>query len=102
MTAGPSAGPGSADPPFRTPASICFNEANDVFVPGLIAGTPASLVLSCASAEPIMPSWAAAKVTAVVAKKRRRWWSIESGNFLMMRIGEFRWFQGLLGVRLGA
>src|SRR5437016_791481 len=35
MTAGPSLGPASAYPTFRTPASICFSEPKDVFVPGL-------------------------------------------------------------------
>ena len=29
-------GPASAYPILRTPASICFSEPNDVFVPGLI------------------------------------------------------------------
>ena len=38
MTAGPLAGPASAYPTFRTPASICFSGANEVFVPGLIVG----------------------------------------------------------------
>ena len=36
MTGGPLAGPASAYPTFRRPASICFSEPNDVFVPGLI------------------------------------------------------------------
>jgi len=30
---------------FRTPASICFRAPNDVFVPGLILGRSAALVL---------------------------------------------------------
>ena len=38
----------------RTPASICFTEANDVFVPGLIAGS--FVLLGCAFTEPIIPS----------------------------------------------
>src|SRR5438309_1053719 len=44
-------------------SSICLSEANEVFVPGLIAGTRAGLG-DCAAAEPIMPSWAAARVIA--------------------------------------
>ncbi len=35
---GPLAGPASAYPTLSRPASICFIEAKDVFVPGLIAG----------------------------------------------------------------
>jgi hypothetical protein len=31
---GPAAGPASTYPTFRRPASICFSEVNDVFVPG--------------------------------------------------------------------
>ncbi len=70
MTGGPLAGPASAYPTFRTPASICFSEAKDVFVPRLILGRSAAFVLlGCASAERIMPSWAAAMVRAVVPKK---------------------------------
>jgi hypothetical protein len=42
-------------PTFRTPASICFSEANDVFVPSLIVVASAGVILrNCASAEPIM------------------------------------------------
>src|SRR5690349_15995270 len=36
MTAGPSVGPASAYPTFRTPALICFSEPKDVFVTLLI------------------------------------------------------------------
>ena len=39
MTGGPSAGPASAYEMFRTPASICFSGPNDVWAPGLIAGS---------------------------------------------------------------
>jgi hypothetical protein len=52
---------------LRTPASICFSETNDVFVPGFNAGTLAALaLLECATAEPIMPSWPAAMAMAAV------------------------------------
>src|SRR6266852_2247727 len=36
MTAGPSVGPASSYPIFRTPALICFSKPKDVFVPLLI------------------------------------------------------------------
>src|SRR4051794_1829786 len=73
MTAGPLVGPASAYPTFRTPASICFREPNDGFVPGLIEGRPAGFVLrDRASAEPIKPSSADAKVMAAMPKKWRR------------------------------
>src|SRR5919106_1604000 len=79
MTAGPSVGPASAYPTFRTPASICFSEPNDVFVPGLIVVASAGVVLlDCASAELIRTSSAAAMVMTAVAKKRRRSWLISS------------------------
>ena len=42
MTGSPLAGPASAYPTLSTPASICLIAPNDVFVPGLIAGTFAS------------------------------------------------------------
>src|SRR5262249_29322707 len=75
MTAGPSAGPSSAYPTLRRPASICFKERNDVFVPGLIAGSCADLVVfCCAPAEPMMPSCAAAMLVAAAPRKRRRSW----------------------------
>src|SRR5262245_7828457 len=75
MTAGPSAGPSSAYPTLRRPASICFKERNDVFVPGLIAGSCAGLVVfCCAPAEPMMPSCAAAMLVAAAPRKRRRSW----------------------------
>src|SRR6202162_1206197 len=74
MTGGPLAGPASAYPTFRTPASICFNELNDVFVPGLIG----FILVDCASAEPIMSSSAAAMVRTAVPKRRRRSWLISS------------------------
>src|ERR1700685_265096 len=74
MTTGPLAGPASAYPTFRAPASICFREANEVFVPGLIAGSLVSP--GWAPAEPTMLNWAAAMVTAAAPKRRRREWSI--------------------------
>src|SRR5712691_11994156 len=45
MTAGPSLGPASAYPTFRTPASICFSGPKDVFVPGFIVVASAGFVL---------------------------------------------------------
>jgi hypothetical protein len=38
MTGGPVAGPASAYPIFRTPASICFSAPNDVFAPAPAGG----------------------------------------------------------------
>src|SRR6266550_803739 len=35
-TTGPSVGPASAYPTFRTPASTCFSELNDVFGPDFL------------------------------------------------------------------
>src|SRR4030095_915903 len=67
MTTGPLAGPASAYPTLRTPASFCLSGAKDVFVPGLTAGTSAGFMFDCAAAEPIMPNWAAASVMAAVA-----------------------------------
>src|SRR5262245_23875273 len=74
MTTRPSAGPTSAYPTFRTPASICFSTPNDVFVPGISGGTVAGFVmLDCARADP-MPRWAAAKAVIApdAARKPRR------------------------------
>src|SRR5215471_7909705 len=67
MTTGPLAGPASAYPTLRTPASFCLSGAKDVFVPGLTAGTSAGFMFDCAAAEPFMPNWAAATVMAAVA-----------------------------------
>src|SRR5271165_6916900 len=83
MTAGPLPGPASAYPTFSRPASICLSGAN-VFVlgPAMLAG--AEFVLGgCASAEPIMPNWAAATVMAAAPKKRRRSWLI---SFDILRV----------------
>src|SRR6202790_5357131 len=82
MTAGPSAGPASAYPTLRRPASICFSGPNDVFVPGLIG----FILLDCAPAEPIMASSAAAMVRTAVPKRRRRSWSISS-DILSLHLG---------------
>src|SRR5690349_4401878 len=41
MTGAPSAGPSSAYAMFRTPASICFSAANEMFAPAVILGTMA-------------------------------------------------------------
>src|SRR3954469_4893989 len=73
MTTGPSAGPASAYPTFRTPASICFSGPNDVFVPGLLPDASSDLSpLDCAFAGPATPSPAAATVKAAVRSRRRR------------------------------
>src|SRR4030095_5261037 len=82
MTGGPWAGPASAYPTLRRPASICFSEPNDVF--GLIVGTLAGFALpDCAAAEPIIPSWAAAIVVATVPKKRRRSYLVSSDILIL-------------------
>src|ERR1700754_2980562 len=86
MTTGPSLGPASAYPILSRPASICFSDANDVLVPGLIVRMPANLVLlGCASAEPFKRSWAAATVTTAVPRKLRRCGLISS-DFLVVSI----------------
>src|SRR5450631_2628312 len=73
MTAGPLAGPASAYPTLRRPASICFSGAKDVFVPGLMAGTSAAVVSpGRANADPIMANSAAATLMAELRIKRRR------------------------------
>src|SRR5260370_42504085 len=83
MTGEPLAGPASAYPTFRSPASICFSELNDVFVPGLIG-----LILpDCASAGPSRASSAAAIVRAAVPRRRRRSWLICSDILPFSLIG---------------
>src|SRR5436190_751178 len=74
MTGGPSAGPASAQPTLRSPASICLSGANEVFVPDFIAGRV--VLAGCASALASMPRWAAA--TAAAPRKRRRSWLMSS------------------------
>src|SRR6266498_4222276 len=75
---------------FRTPASICLRGPNDLFVPGLIAGTLVGLaLLDCAAEEQIMASSADAIVITAVARKHRRSWLISSTIFLP-RINSFR------------
>ena len=45
-------GPASAYPTLSSPASICFSELNEVFVPGLIVATLARFGLTdCAAGE---------------------------------------------------
>src|SRR5689334_14989439 len=75
ITAGPALGPASAYPTFRSPASTCFSEPNEVFVPGLTAGRSAGgVLLAWALAAPNRPSRAAAIVKkAEPANRRRRW-----------------------------
>src|ERR1700722_9341743 len=88
MTAGPLAGPASAYPTFRRPASICFSGPNDVWAPGLVLGRSAGFALpGCALAEPLNANCAAAMVMAAVPRKRRRWRSISS-DILGLSIGE--------------
>src|SRR5471030_2244915 len=76
ITTGPSAGPASAYPTFRTPALTCFSVPSDVLVPALTVGRFS--LPDCACAEPIMPSWVAARVMAAVPRKPRRLGSILS------------------------
>src|SRR5580698_5076082 len=73
-TGGPSEGPSSAKPTLRSPASICLRDLKDVFVPGVNAGRDNLSPPDCAAVEPIIPSWAAAIVTAAVPRKDRRGW----------------------------
>src|SRR2546423_1002232 len=57
MTAGPSAGPASAYPTFRRPASICFSEPKDVGIPSFSVDPSAELmVLAGALAESMVVS----------------------------------------------
>src|ERR1700722_17386983 len=101
MTTGPSAGPASAYPTLRRPASICFNGANDVCVPGLIFDISADFVLlDWAAAEPLKANWAAAMVMAAVPKKRRRSRLISS-DVLIPFIAESPWFDGPAADALG-
>jgi hypothetical protein len=80
---------------FRRPASICFSEVNDVFVPGLIARESDGFAfLDCAFAEPNTPTWAAAMVMAAVRRKLRRLCLVSSDN-LSSFIAESPWFDGL-------
>src|SRR6516162_3978990 len=83
MTVGPASVPASAYPILRRPALICFNDPNDVFVPGLIGGTLVAFVMvGCASAGPIVARSATATVMAALRKKRRRSYLISSDNCL--------------------
>src|SRR5580658_6954157 len=76
-TGGPLAGPASAYPTLRRPASICFSGPNDVFVPGLILGRSFGFVLvDCPSAELTPSNPAAATDLPIVPKRRRRLWLI--------------------------
>ena len=76
---------------LRRPASICFSEANDLFVPGAIAG---SLILSdCASTERIKKAWVAASDRASVPQRLRRRRLIDSG-ISVVDIGKSPWLGG--------
>src|SRR5437868_2954681 len=84
MTTGPSAGPASAYPTLRTPASICFSAANEVCDPGLTAAAFAGLAsLDCALAEPVRANWAAAIPSAAVPMNWRRFWLMSSGMVVL-------------------
>ena len=84
------AGPASAYPTFRTPASICFSEPNDVFVPGLIAGTSqVCLAGLCGRRTDHAELGGTQSLMIAVAKKRRRLWLIFSTIFYL-RLNSFR------------
>src|ERR1700674_2895068 len=85
MTGGPLAGPATAYPTFRSPASICFMGANDVFVPGVVG----PILPDCASAAPTMASSATATVRTAAPKRRRRSWLISSDILALLN-----WIQG--------
>jgi hypothetical protein len=87
---------GVLDEVFETPKFAACDDggANDVFVPGLIAGTPAgSVLLACAFAEPIMPNWAPATVMAAAPKKRRRLWLISPACSAIARLENGKWIE---------
>ncbi|GAA1227589.1 hypothetical protein GCM10009608_74560 [Pseudonocardia alaniniphila] len=63
MTAGPSAGPASAYPMFRTPASTCFTELNDVCVGGFGG-------VGRASAQPVTDAIDADVTAAATAREK--------------------------------
>src|SRR5580698_7390642 len=89
MTGGPSAGPASAYPTLRRPASICFSGPNEVFVPGLIASRCFAFVLpDCANEEPTPASSAAATDMAIAPKRRRRL-SLNCSDVSIVLISEF-------------
>src|SRR5580658_1503196 len=85
ITPGPLAGPASAYPIFKSPASICFRGPNDALAPAFLAVAPASFNgLACASLEPKVPSLAAAMVMAAVPKKRRRLGFVSSETLIVL------------------
>src|SRR5437762_13431147 len=75
MTGEPLAGPASAYPTLRRPASICFSDPN--------VRSCVDLVADCAFAEARLPNWAAARVMAATLKKLRRRSSIFSDLVFM-------------------
>src|SRR5688500_1732020 len=78
-TGGPSAGPSSAYPTFRTPASICFSGPNDVLVAYLAGSAAVRLIPSdCRSIAPSTDSLAPAIAVTAALRKRRRSLSISS------------------------
>src|SRR5262245_9662131 len=80
---------------FRTPASICLRGPNDVFVPGLTIGSGLAAALkTCAAAEPMSPSWAAATVMPVAPRKRRRYRLM---SFVVVSIGHLLGLCGQMG-----
>src|SRR5439155_25311914 len=87
-TGGPFAGPASAYPTFRTPASICLIESNDEPV-GAATAIPVSgvIVLVDISENLVAPNRAAASVMIAVPKKRRRSLLIPS-DILLSQLAE--------------
>src|SRR3954453_20889924 len=94
ITTGPLAGPASAYPTFRTPASIRLSEGNEVFA-GVAAGRAWVGVLDCAFASPGNPNWAAAKVRVALSKKRRRSELISSDMVSLPGCGKSAQYQRL-------
>src|SRR5260370_42105959 len=82
ITGRPLAGPDSAYPTFKRPASICFNGPNDVFVPDFVEVARAAFVFfDCALAELIKPTLAPAAPAAAMPKNRRRLYFVFSDIF---------------------
>src|SRR6266436_5071122 len=73
ITGRPFAGPASAYPTFKRPASTCFNGPNDVFAPDFVeVGRAVFVFFVCALAELIKPTLAPAAPAAAMPKNRRR------------------------------
>src|SRR5580704_5620143 len=89
-TAGPLAGPASAYPTLRRPASICFNGPNEVFlvVPLASAGAPPPGFAKSDG----WASRAAPTETPAMANKRRRDIPVDSACFMIFSPYEFCYF----------